>query len=156
MPFPERRTTDVLLTILFFVVLCAAIYGARRIILIFVFAMFFAYLMNPVVKFLQQHSLFFRNLRGPVVVEVYVALVILIAVMGYTFAPGVARNTVKFVDEVPVLMNSLATGDIATDLRTKYGWSEEQEFRLRAFLARHRDDIQRLAPAIDRYFSSAA
>jgi len=156
MAFPERRTADVLLTMLFFLGVCAAVYSARRIILIFVFAIFFAYLINPLVKFLQQHSLFFRNLRGPVVVEVYVAFVILIALVVYTFAPGLARNTVKLVDEVPVLMNSLATGDIATDLRVKYGWSEEQEFRLRAFLARHRDDIQRVAPAIDRYFSSAA
>jgi len=156
MAFPERRTADILLTMLLFLGVCAAVYSARRIILLFVFAIFFAYLINPLVKFLQQHSLFFKNLRGPVVVEVYVAFVILIALVVYTFAPGLARNTVKLVDEVPVLMNGLATGDIATDLRVKYGWSEEQEFRLRAFLARHREDIQRLAPAIDRYFSSAA
>jgi predicted PurR-regulated permease PerM len=156
MPFPERRTTDILLTILFFVVLCAAIYGARRIILIFVFAIFFAYLMNPVVKFLQRHSLFFRNLRGPAVTEVYLAFVVLIAILGYAYAPNMAKNTTKFVDEVPVLLNSLSTGDIATDLRGEYGWSEEQEFRFRVFLARHRDDIQRLVPAVDRYFSSAA
>jgi len=156
MAFPERRTADILLTILFFAVLCAAIYSARFIILIFVFAVFFAYLIDPVVKFLQRHSLLFRNLRGPAVVEVYLAFVILIGLLGYTFAPSLAKNTIKLVDEVPVLLNGFSTGDIATDLRGKYGWSEEQEFRFRAFLTRHRDDIQRVVPAIDRYFSSAA
>ena len=40
MAFLERRTADVLLTILFFAVVCAALYSARRIILIFVFAIF--------------------------------------------------------------------------------------------------------------------
>src|SRR5271157_3078779 len=113
MAFPDRRTADVSLTILFFVVVCAAVYTARRIILIFVLAIFFAYLIDPVVKFLQGHSLFFRNLRGPAVVEVYLAFVILIGALGYTLAPGLARNTVKLVDEVPVLLDGLSTGDIA-------------------------------------------
>src|SRR5882724_11380046 len=134
MAFPERRTANILLTILFFGVVCAAVYSARRVILLFVFAIFFAYLIDPVVKFLQRHSLFFRNLRGPAVVEVYLAFVGLIALLVYTLAPGVARNTVRWMDEVPVLLNGLSTGDIATDLKGRYGWSEEQEFRLRAFL----------------------
>ena len=156
MVFLERRTADVLLTILFFAVVCAAVYSARRILLIFVLAVFFAYLIDPVVKFLQRHSLFFRNLRGPAVVEVYLAFVVLIALSGYAFAPGLARNTVKLVDEVPVLLDGLSTGDIATELGGKYGWSEEQEFRFRAFLSRHRVDIQGLVRGVDRYLSNAA
>ncbi|HXZ79182.1 MAG TPA: AI-2E family transporter [Terriglobales bacterium] len=156
MSFPERRTANILMTILFFAVLCAAVYSARRIILLFVLAIFFAYLLNPVVKFLQSHSLFFRNLRGPAVVEVYLAFLILIGVLGYLFAPGAARRTVKFMDQVPVVMDGLATGNIAGDLRQKYDWSEEQEIRFRAFLARHREGIQSLVPTVDRYISNAA
>ncbi|HWY71279.1 MAG TPA: AI-2E family transporter [Terriglobales bacterium] len=156
MAFPERRTADILLTILFFAMVCVAVYGARRIILIFVFAVFFAYLINPLVKFLQRHSLFFRNLRGPAVVEVYLAFVILMALLGYEFAPGLARNTVKLVDQVPVLLDGLSTGNIATELRGEYGWSEEQEFRFRAFLTRHKGDIQGLVTTTDRYLSNAA
>ncbi len=156
MAFPQRRTLDILLTTLLFGVVCAAVYSARRIILIFIFAIFFAYLIDPVVKFLQRHSLFFRNLRGPAVVEVYIAFVILIALLGYTFAPRLAKSTVKLLDEAPVVLNSLSTGDIATELRGKYGWSEEQEFRFRAFLARHKNTIERLVPAVDRYISNAA
>src|SRR6266849_4085490 len=156
MAFPDRRTADVLLTILLFAAVCAAVYSARRILLIFVLAVFFAYLIDPVVKFLQRHSLFFRNLRGPAVVEVYLAFVVLIALLGYAFAPGLGSTTVKLVDEAPVLLDSLSTGDIATELGGKYGWSEEQEFRFRAFLARHRVDIQGLVRGIDRYLSNAA
>src|SRR5262245_24625544 len=154
MTFPERRTATTLLTILFFGLVCAAVYYGRRIILLFVFAIFFAYLINPVVKFLQQHSLFFKNLRGPAVVEVYLAIVILIASVGYSFAPGVVRGTMKFVDHIPSLLNSLSTGDIAGDLGEKYGWSEEQELRLRTVLVSHKDDIQRLVPIADRFLSN--
>ncbi len=156
MAFPQRGTLDILLTTLFFGVVCAAIYSARRIILIFIFAIFFAYLIDPVVKFLQRHSLFFKNLRGPAVVEVYLTFVILIALAGYTFAPGMARNTMKLLDNTPTLLNSLSTGDIATQLRGKYGWSAEQEFRFRTFLERHKDNIDRLVPMLDRYISNAA
>src|SRR6202142_2268577 len=156
MAFPERRTADVLLTMLFFAVVCAAVYSARRILLIFVLAVFFAYLIDPVVKFLQRHSLFFRNLRGPAVVEVYLAFVILIAGLGYALAPGLARNTEKLGDEAPVLMDGLSTGDIAAELGGKYGWSEQQEFRFRAFLVRHRENIQGLVRSVDHYLSNAA
>ena len=156
MGFPERRTTDILLTILLFALVCAAVYSARRILLIFVGAIFFAYLIDPVVKFLQRHSLFFRNLRGPAVVEVYLAFVILTALVGYTFAPGAARRTVRLVDEVPVVLDGLSTGSIATQVAGEYGWSEAQEFRFRAFLERHRVELQELARGSDRYLSNAA
>jgi AI-2E family transporter len=60
------------------------------------------------------------------------------------------------MDQMPVLLDRLSTGDIAADLRGQYGWTEEQEFRLRFFLAKHKDDIQRLIPTIDRYLSITA
>jgi len=156
MAFPDRRTLNVLLTVILAGVVCAGVYSARRIILIFVLSIFFAYLIDPVVRFLQRHSLLCRNLRGPAVVEVYVALVLLIAIVAYQFAPRAVRNTVKLVDEVPVVMNGLATGDIAADMREKYGWSETQELRFRNFLARHKDDIQGLVRSVDRFLSIAA
>lgn len=156
MPILDRRTADILLTTLIFVMVCAAIYTARNVILLFVLAVFFAYLINPVVKFLQRHSLLFRNLRGPAVIEVYLASLALAALLGYSLAPGVARNTTKMIDEIPALMDGLTTGNIAADLRQQYGWSAEQEIRFRAFLARHREDIQALVGTVDRYLSNAA
>jgi predicted PurR-regulated permease PerM len=154
--FPDRRTANVVLTILFIAGLCAVVYCARRIILIFIFAILFTYLLNPVVKFLQRHSLFFRNLRGPAVVEVYVSIVILLAIVGYSFAPSAVRNARKLLDETPVVLDRLSTGDIASDLKGKYGWSEEQEFRLKFFLTKHKEQIQRLIPAVDHYLSNTA
>jgi predicted PurR-regulated permease PerM len=155
MAFPERRTVDILLTTALLTAAGVAVYCARRVILVFVFAILFTYLIDPIVKFLQRHSLFFRNLRGPAVVEVYVAFVLLIALAGYTFAPSLARSTSRVLDDAPALLNSLSTGDIASDLRGKYGWSEAQELRFRAFLARHKEDIQSLVPTVDRYLSNA-
>ena len=156
MRFPDHRTLNILLTILLVALVSVVVYSARRILLLFVLAILFAYLINPVVKFLQRHSLFFRNLRGPVVVEVYLAFLVVIALVGYGFAPGVAKRTVTLVDEVPTLLDGLSTGEIATDLGGKYGWTDEQEARLKLFLLRHRDNIQDLVKIADRYISHAA
>jgi predicted PurR-regulated permease PerM len=156
MSFPDRRTTDVLLTVVLFLLVCAIIYSARRILLIFVFAVFFAYLINPVVKFMQTHSLFFRNLRGPAVVEVYISLVLLTVAVGYACAPRIATNTAKLVDEVPMVLDGLATGDIARQFASEYGWSEATELRFKTFLVRHRDGIKGLAARVDRFLVSAA
>jgi predicted PurR-regulated permease PerM len=45
MAFPDRRTANIVLTTLFLAGVCAAAYCARRIILIFIFAIFFAYIV---------------------------------------------------------------------------------------------------------------
>src|SRR5208337_253484 len=102
--FPDRRTLNVVLTILLVAAVCGAVYSARSVIAIFIFAVLFAYLLNPFVKFQQRHSLFFRNLRRPAVVEAYLAFVFIIALAGHAFAPGIARNTVKLIDGIPVLL----------------------------------------------------
>src|SRR5215469_4273110 len=125
MPLLDRRTAKILLTTLVFAAVCAAIYLSRHVILLFVLAVFFAYLMNPAVKMLQRHSLLFRNLRGPAVVEVYIAALILIALSGYAIAPSLATNTAKMLDRTPVVLDGLTTGNIATDLRVQYGWTGE-------------------------------
>lgn len=78
MAFPDRRTVNVLFTITLFTVALAIICVARSVLVIFTFSILFAYLIDPVVRFLQRHSLLFRNLRGPHVAEVYLCLLILI------------------------------------------------------------------------------
>ena len=57
----DRRTARILLTILVFAVVLAIVYVARAVIIIFIFSILFAYLIDPVVRFLQRHSLFLRT-----------------------------------------------------------------------------------------------
>jgi uncharacterized membrane protein len=46
MALPDRRTTDVLLTILLFAIGLGIIYAARSVIVIFAFSILFAYLID--------------------------------------------------------------------------------------------------------------
>ena len=156
MPVPERRTTIVLMTILSFAAVCAAVYEVRRVILLFVLSVFFAYLLNPAVKFLQNHSLLFRHLRRAAVMEAYVGILVLVAFVGYSIAPALARHSMKAADGIPVVLERLSTGDVATDIGNKYGWNDEEKARLKTMLVRHREDFQGLLKWIDGSLSQAA
>src|SRR6202011_5773728 len=144
MAFPDRRTSNVLLTILFFFLVFTVLYAARRVLLIFVFAILFAYLIDPVVRFLQGHSLFFKNLRGPHVVEAYLAFLIFAALALQGLAPLVSTHADKLFDEAPVWLNSVTSGDVAIKIGNAQGWNELEELRLKFFLVAHREKIASL------------
>ena len=155
MSFPDRRTVNVLLTILLFAVVLALTYVARAVIVTFCFGILFAYLIDPVVRFLQRHSLLFKNLRGPHVAEAYLGLLILIAVLFHTLAPGSLSRTVKAVQQLPGVSERLSNGEIATDVADQYGWSESQAKSLKTFLVRHRSAIRNLTIATEQLATAA-
>src|ERR1700733_13326878 len=126
MSFPDRHTANVLLTILMFAVVLAIVYIARGVFVIFCFAILFAYLIDPVVRFLQRHSLLFKNLRGPHVAEAYLVLLLLIALVFHALAPGSLGRTVKALQQLPALSDRLSNGEVATDVANQYGWSDSQ------------------------------
>jgi len=155
MAFPDRRTSNVLLTIVLFALVLAVLYVARRVLLIFAFAILFAYLIDPVVRFLQGHSLFFKNLRGPHVVEAYLVSLILAALALHGLAPLVSTHADKLFDEAPVWLDSVTTGDIAIKIGNAQGWNELEELRLKSFLVDHREEIRSLANSAEQFASNA-
>ena len=108
MSFPDRRTLHVLLTALLFAVTLAIIYIARTVIVIFAFSILFAYLINPIVRFLQRHSLFFKNLRGPHVLEAYLAIIIVTVLLFHGLVPEFRKNAGRILSAIPALAMSLA------------------------------------------------
>jgi predicted PurR-regulated permease PerM len=53
------------------------------------------------------------------------------------------------------LLDGLSTGEIASELGEKYGWSDKQELRLKAFLVQHKEDVQGLVRRVDQFLSNA-
>lgn len=81
----DRRTSSVLVTTIAVAIVLTIIYLARTVIVIFAFSILFAYLIDPHVKFLQRHSLLFKNLRGPHILQVYLVFLILLASVVHAF-----------------------------------------------------------------------
>src|SRR5215831_16097735 len=144
MAFPDRRTLNVLLTTLLFAGAVAIVYVARTVIVIFAFSILFAYLINPIVRFLQDHSLFFKNLRGPHIAEAYLALLILLGLFVHNVAPQLVPRAERLVRDSPAMMENLYSGDIAVDMGHRNGWDEAQSLRAKAFLQQRRESIRGL------------
>ena len=138
----DRRTAKVLLTILVFALVLGIVYVARTVFIVFAFAILFAYLIDPVVRFLQRHSLFFKNLRGPHILEAYLGLLILIAVAIHGLDPGFFRHAGGLIRDLPAITEQISSGEIATKIGGKYGWTDVQALRLKSFLIQHHEQIR--------------
>jgi predicted PurR-regulated permease PerM len=150
MVFPDRRTASILLTILLFLLVLAVVYVARTVIVIFTFSILFAYLINPIVRFLQRHSLFFKNLRGPHVLEAYLALILFAVLFSHGLFPQFRKNAGQFLAALPTLADKVSSGEIATNLGNNLGWADEQADRISIFLRHHRADIEHVAAKIEQ------
>jgi len=155
MPFPNRRTLNVLLTTLLFAVALAVVYVARAVIVIFAFSILFTYLINPMVRFLQRHSVFFRNLRGPHVAEAYLALLILVGLIVHGLAPQFVPRVGRLIRESPAMMENVYSGDIAVTMGQRNGWDEAQSQRAKALLQQRRETIRGIVESVREFVSVA-
>jgi predicted PurR-regulated permease PerM len=156
MTFPDRRTLNMLLTTLLFAVVLATVYVARGVLIVFAFAILLAYLIDPVVRFLQSHALFFRKLRGPHVLEAYLTFLICLAFLGHALAPGLTSGNGKLFKTAPALIESLSTGEIAESIGQKYHWNEAQRWQLKQFLIDHREFTLHFIQDAEGFASNAA
>jgi len=150
MVFPDRRTASVLLTILLFGLALAIVYVARTVIVIFAFSILFAYLINPIVRFLQRRSLFFKNLRGPHVLEAYLALIALTVLLSHGLFPEFRKSAGQLLASIPMLTDRVSSGEIASNIGNNLGWADEQADQIRTFLQRHHSNIERSMGEIEQ------
>ena len=155
MVFPDRKTASALLTILLFAIVLAVVYVARTVIVIFAFSILFAYLINPIVRFLQRHSLFFKNLRGPHVLEAYLALIVFTVLLSHGLFPQFRKNAGQFLATVPTMTDRVSSGEIATKIGNNLGWADEQADQIRIFLQRHRANVEGAAAKIEEFAPAA-
>jgi predicted PurR-regulated permease PerM len=155
MAVPDRRTLDILLTTLLFAVVLATVYEARGVLVVFAFAILLAYLIDPVVRFLQGHALFFKNLRGPHVLEAYLAFLLCVVFAGHALVPRLTSVRSKVIETAPSLIQGLSTGEIADSIGRKYHWNEARISQLKQFLIEHRDFTLELVQSAERFTSNA-
>jgi len=151
----DRRTAKVLFTILLFAAVLGVLYVARAVLILFAFAILLAYLINPVVRFLQRHSLFFKNLRGPHVAEAYITFLILAAFLIHAFIPDLHRHPTRVIGNVQSLVERVSSGEIVNDLANNFGWSETQAVRGRTFIEQHKTEIENFRNTAEQFLSAA-
>jgi predicted PurR-regulated permease PerM len=143
-PIFDKRAAQVLATILLFLAVGAFAWGAHRTLIAFLFAIFFAYLLDPLVVLVGRTKLGHGS-RGRSILVVYLALVCVVSLLFYLFGPKLVHEGRGLAKQFPTLLENVTSGQIAHQIGNTHGWSWSTQERAQQFLASHQDTILRWA-----------
>jgi predicted PurR-regulated permease PerM len=144
----HRSTASVLFTILVFTLLLGLIYQARRPLIAFIFAILFAYLLDPIVARFQTCL---RGSRGLAIAATYLLLGVAIAAFSIIAGPRIFREAARLARELPALMENVGSGQFVQQFGSQRGWDTKTQLQVQRFLTDHRDVVIRYAQmAADR------
>jgi predicted PurR-regulated permease PerM len=140
----DARTARVLVTVLLFALALGFLYVARATLIAFLFAIFFAYLMSPLVNRLE------KLLHGRVlaIAVIYSLLLVLVVVFFVVVGPKVTREGARLGQSLPDLLTRLMSGDLTEKLGKEHGWSSATSVFVQSFLNSHSEDITQLAQRV--------
>lgn len=140
----DTRTARILLTASLFALGLWFVYLARQTLFAFLFAIFFAYLMEPAVSRLEK---LLRG-RGRAILVIYALLIFGLGMFVSFVGPRIAREAGRLEDSLPALLEKISSGDIAQQLAQEHGLSSTTQALLKKFLVQHKEDITRLAQRV--------
>ncbi|HTT17539.1 MAG TPA: AI-2E family transporter [Candidatus Sulfotelmatobacter sp.] len=140
----DARTARVLITVLLFALGLGFLYVTRDTLIAFLFAIFFAYLMSPLVAKLEK---VLRG-RGRAIALIYTLLLALVVVFFVIVGPKVTRQAAHLGQSLPTLLGKLSSGEITTKLGAEHGWSDATTKAVQGVLVSHQDDITEIAQRI--------
>jgi predicted PurR-regulated permease PerM len=141
----------VIITVLLFALGLGFLYAARQTLVAFLFAIFFAYLMSPLVSYLEK----LLHGRGLAIGVIYVFLLGLVVLFFISTGPRIARESARLGESLPAL-SRLSSGQIAEELGQEHGWNSRIVDMLRDYLSSHSDQITKLAQAVGLWVADVA
>ncbi len=141
----DRRTASVLFTVVGFTAMLALIYQARQPLICFIFAILFAYLLDPLVCRLQKCL---GGSRGLAVAATYLLFGIAMVTFGITAGPRIFKESERLVRELPELMENVGSGQIAQQVGQQRGWDSKTRLEAQLFLSSHRAIVTQYAQGV--------
>jgi predicted PurR-regulated permease PerM len=138
LPLIDARTGRVLFTILVVLAALAFVYGARHTLIAFLFAIFFAYLIDPLVSWVQPRV---KDSRGRAIAVVYFGFIVVLVLLASLIGSRLVHEAGRLANTLPDMFHKMATGQIAWTLGRQHGWSEQTQIRLEQFLAGHQGQM---------------
>ena len=133
-----------LVTVLLFALGLGFLYVTRDTLIAFLFAIFFAYLMSPLVAHLER----LLKGRGRAIAVIYAALLALVILFFVVVGPKVTREAARLGQAIPGLLAQLSSGQLANQLGHEHGWNYNTTVFVQSFLVSHQNDIAGLAQRI--------
>ena len=133
-----------LVTVLLFALGMGFLYVTRDTLIAFLFAIFFAYLMSPLVNNLEK----LLKSRGLAIAVIYTLLLALVIVFFVIVGPKVTREAARLGQALPGLLEKLSSGEITDKLEQQHGWSHGTTVVVQGFLVSHQSDITQLVQRV--------
>jgi predicted PurR-regulated permease PerM len=134
----DKNTLRILFTVLATAALLAFVWLARKPLLVFLFAILFAYMLEPLIERLQRWT---HCSRGIAIALTYVAIFAVLLTVGLVAGPRVVEEGRHLSESAPELYNRVASGSIAFQVGKARGWSEATQASLQQFIVGHRDQV---------------
>jgi len=134
----DRRAASVVTTVLLFAIALAILAIAWKTAVVLLFALLFAYLMEPIVRWFEKR---FKK-RWQAIAITYLLFWMFVAGFGYVGGQKLTQQAKAAATTLPATFNKIKSGDIAYELGRSRGWSQETQQRLHDLLAKN-------APALE-------
>ena len=134
----DKRSAHFIFTLLAIAAALGFVYLARKTLIIFLFAMLFAYLLAPIVTRVQRLT---RNSRVAAIVVVYCALLALLVMIGFLVGPRLVEEVRKLAQLAPEMYQKISSGTIVWQVGAQRGWSADTQAEIHKFLSAHRDQV---------------
>jgi predicted PurR-regulated permease PerM len=137
----DGRTARVLFTVFVFAVGLGFLYVARRTLIAFLFAVFFAYLVDPAVSRVEKWT----KGRGRSIAVIYLLIVTFLGTFFFFVGPRIGHEAQILTEALPGLLEKVGSGQIAEQIGAEHGLSVATRRELSNFLRSHRGDLLTLA-----------
>jgi predicted PurR-regulated permease PerM len=136
----DGRTARVLFTVLVFAVGLGFLYVARRTLIAFLFAVFFAYLVDPAVSRVEKWT----KGRGRSIALIYLLIIGVLGTFFFFVGPKIGHEAQILTESLPGLLEKVGSGQIAEQIGAEHGLSVTTRRQLSSFLSSHRGDLLNL------------
>jgi predicted PurR-regulated permease PerM len=137
---------------LIFALALAFLHAARETLTLFLFAILFAYFIDPVVSWLE------KPLRGRIqgISAVYLLLIALLVGLGFLVGPKIASEGNALATSLPSLLDQAGSGELVSQVGQEHGWSAARQAQIQHFFVAHKDDILGYGRAIGQKLAEPA
>ncbi|HEX4604681.1 MAG TPA: AI-2E family transporter [Candidatus Angelobacter sp.] len=134
----DKKTAQALFTVLVFALALMFLYFAWRAIITFLFAIFFAYILEAPVSRLQK---WMKGSRPAAIAAVYFVFVGALVMAYSLLGPPVMEEAQKLAQQGPELGQRIKSGDLVKQLGAKHGWNPKTIDWIKDYLDLHQGEL---------------
>ena len=138
--FLDARTARVSWTVLVFATGVYLTYLLRKPLLLFVFSLFFAYLVFPLVHLVEQR-LPRRGSRPLAIGAVYLLLLLALFAAGLGVLPRLSEEVARLTERAPQMSQQIASGEIISEVLQRRGWDARRVRQVEGAVRSHAGQI---------------